>query len=70
MLMMSGFLPSLQCAGYTTLDFALKLDPTAQDSLSIVRMIEQRGKFSGWLNMKVRAYLWQQMCQVHLKLIV
>jgi hypothetical protein len=43
-------------AGYTTLDFALKLDQRATpDSVSIVRMIKQRACFAGWLNMKVHA---------------
>jgi len=45
--------------GYTTLDFALKLDPVP-NSISIVRMIEQRARFSGWLNMKVLLHLLLQ----------
>lgn len=40
-------------AGYTTLDFALKLDPTAADSQGIVNTIKDRARFSGPLKMKV-----------------
>lgn len=39
--------------GYTTLDFALKLDPLVADSQSIVNMIKERARFSGSLKMKV-----------------
>jgi hypothetical protein len=43
-------------AGYTTLDFTLQLNPVAMpDSVSILRMIEQRARFAGWLNIKVCA---------------
>jgi hypothetical protein len=53
MLLQAGADPFVEdCKGYTTLDFALKLDPVA-NSISIVHMIEQRAHFSGWLNMKV-----------------
>lgn len=54
MLLATGADPFVEdCKGYTTLDFALKLDPTLSDSQGIVNMIKDRARFSGSLKMKV-----------------